>query len=225
MRISKKVIERNNKVEKNLKNIIEAVSNGDDEGIIILVKEAIKNRIPAIDILNNGLVTGIQALGSLFKDGKAYLPEILISVRAMNRGLEVLQPHLSAKDLGHKGTVVLGTVEGDIHDIGKNLVGMMLKSNSFNVIDIGVDVPAVSFVEAVKDNKADIIAMSALLTTTIVSMPPVIKALKEAGLKDKVKVLVGGAAVTRDYADEIGAEGFAVDCVSAVDEANRLMKI
>jgi 5-methyltetrahydrofolate--homocysteine methyltransferase len=218
-------LKRSDYVKNDLKNIIKAVSDGDDEEIVILVKEAIDNKIPAIDILNNGLVTGVQALGSLFKDGKAYLPEILISVRAMNRGLEVLQPYLSAKDLIYKGTVVLGTVEGDIHDIGKNLVGMMLKSNGFNVIDLGVDVPTDSFVEAAKDNRANIVAMSALLTTTIIYIPPVIEALKKAGLKNKVKVLVGGAGVTQEYANEIGAEGFAADCVTAVDEANRLMKM
>jgi len=212
-------------VENILVNISDAVQNGDDEKAVELVKEALKKKVPAVDILNGGLVTGLQALSKLFKDGQAYLPEILISARAMNRGVEVIQPYLSAKDISKKGIVVLGTVEGDVHDIGKDLVKMMLSSNGFDVIDVGVDAPAENFINAVQENKADIVAMSGLLTTTITYFPVVIKALEEAKLKGKVKVMIGGAPVSRGYADEIGAEGFAPDCVSAVDEANRLMKL
>jgi len=143
----------------------------------------------------------------------------------MNKGLEKLQPHLAGADIHKKGIVVLGTVEGDLHDIGKNLVGMMLRSNGFNVVDAGVDVSADSFVSAAREHNADIVAMSGLLTTTITYMPTVIEELEKAGLKNKVKVMIGGAPVTRQYADEIGAEGFAEDCTSAVDEAARLMKL
>jgi 5-methyltetrahydrofolate--homocysteine methyltransferase len=207
-----------------LTKISDAVRDGDEELTEKLVKEALEKKTPAIDILDKGLVPGVQALSQLFKDGQVYLPEILISVRAMNQGLAVIQPLLKGKEVNKKGTVVLGTVEGDIHDIGKNLVGMMLKSSGYNVIDVGVDAPAAAFVEAVKENKADLVAMSGLLTTTIVNFPVVITALKEAGLQGKVKVMVGGAAASREYADEIGAEGFAVDCVSAVDEAARILK-
>jgi len=205
--------------------ISQAVQDGDDKKVVQLVKEALAERLPAIDILEKGLVPGVRALGKLFKDGQVYLPEILISTRAMNRGLDVLKPHLSGADIHKKGTVVLGTVEGDLHDIGKNLVRMMLDSNGFNVVDAGVDVSADSFVNAVKESKADIIAMSGLLTTTITYFPVVIKALEEAGLKSKVKVMIGGAPVTRAFADEIGAEGFAEDCASAVDETARLMAL
>jgi 5-methyltetrahydrofolate--homocysteine methyltransferase len=212
-------------VENILVNTSNAVQDGDDEKTVELVKEALEKKIPAVDILNNGLVPGLQALSKLFKDGQAYLPEILISARAMNRGVEVIQPYLSAKDVSKKGIVVLGTVEGDVHNIGKDLVGMMLSSNGFDVIDIGVDAPAETFINAVRENKADIVAMSGLLTTTIIYFPVVIKALKDANLKSKVKVMIGGAPVSRSYADEIGAEGFAQDCVSAVDEAARLMKL
>ena len=208
-----------------LEKLSQAVQDGDDERAVKLVKEALDKQTPAIDILNKGLVPGVQALGKLFKDGQAFLPEILISVRAMNMGLEVLQPHLSAKDISNRGKIVLGTVEGDIHDIGKNLVGMMLKSNGFDVIDIGVDISADSFLQAVQENEPNILAMSALLTTTITYFPVVIEVLKKAGLKGKTKVLVGGAAASRGYADEIGAEGYAADCISAVDEAIRLMKL
>ena len=152
-----------------LNKISYAVRDGDDNQTVELVKEALENTVPAEDILNRGLVPGVQALSSLFKDGQAYLPEILISVRAMNRGLELLQTELGTIDIKKRGTVVLGTVEGDIHDIGKNLVGMMLASNGFNVVDIGVDVSADSFVNAIRENDADIVAMSALLTTTMPS--------------------------------------------------------
>ena len=209
----------------NFENISQAVRDGDDKQTVALVKKALSNGIPAVDIMENGLVPGVQALGELFKDGQVYLPEILISTRAMNRGVEVMQPHLAGIDIHQKGTVVVGTVEGDLHDIGKNLVGMMLGSNGFNVVDVGVDASADSFISAAKENNADIVAMSGLLTTTITYMPTVIEGLKKAGLKDKVKVMIGGAPVTRAYADEIGAEGFAEDCASAVDEATRLMKL
>ena len=207
------------------KVISQAVQDGDDKKVVQMVKEALAEGLPATDILDRGLVPGVQALGKLFKDGQVYLPEILISTRAMDRGLEVLKPHLAGVDIHKKGTVVLGTVEGDLHDIGKNLVGMMLGSNGFNVVDAGVDISADSFVNAAKESDADIIALSGLLTTTITYFPVVIGALEKAGLKGKVKVMIGGAPVTRAYADEIGSEGFAEDCASAVDEAARLIKL
>jgi 5-methyltetrahydrofolate--homocysteine methyltransferase len=207
-----------------LNKMSDAVRDGDDKQTVELVKKALEEAVPSVDILNRGLVPGIQALSSLFKDGQAYLPEILISVRAMNRGLESLQTELGNVDFIKRGTVVLGTVEGDIHDIGKNLVGMMLTSNGFHVVDIGVDVSADTFVNAIRENNADIVAMSALLTTTMPSFITVIKALKESALRGNIKVMIGGASVSQDYADEIGADGFAPDCVTAVDEAARLMK-
>ena len=203
----------------------QAVQDGDDKKVVQLVKEALAEGLPAMDILDKGLVPGVQALGQLFKDGQVYLPEILISTRAMDRGLEVLKPHLAGADIHKKGTVVLGTVEGDLHDIGKNLFGIMLGSNGFNVVDAGVVVSADSFISVAKESNTDIIAMSGLLTTTITYMPRVIEALEKAGLKSKVKVMIGGAPVNRAYADEIGAEGFAEDCASAVDEAARLMAL
>ena len=163
----------------------QAVQDGDDKKVVQLVKEALGEGLAAVDILEKGLVPGVQALGQLFKDGQVYLPEILISTRAMNRGLEELQPHLGGVDIHQKGTVVLGTVAGDLHDIGKNLVGLMLGSNGFNVVDAGVDVSADSFVSAAKESNADIIALSGLLTTTIIYFPAVIEALEKAGLKKK----------------------------------------
>jgi len=203
--------------------ISRAVESGDDKEATALVKEALAEGMSALDILDKGLVPGIQALGKLFKDGQAYLPEVLISCRAMNAGVRELKPYLGETDVHSKGTIVLGTVEGDLHDIGKNLTKLMLESNGFSVEDLGVDVSAASFVKAACERNADIVGMSALLTITMVYMPEVIKALGEAGLREKVKVLIGGAPITREFADEIGAEGFAEDCASAVDEAARLM--
>ena len=210
-------------LESYLGTISQAVESGDDKQVIKIVKEALTSGVPPTDILGKGLVPGIQALGKLFKDGHAYLPEILISTRAMNRGVEELKPYLVDTDIYNKGTVVLGTVEGDLHDIGKNLVRMMLGSNGFNVIDLGVDVSADSFVSAVREHNANIVGMSALLTLTMTYMPKVVEALQQAGLSPKVKTIIGGAPITREYADSIGAEGFAEDCASAVDEATRLM--
>jgi len=199
-----------------------AILKGDHEKVVQTVKEALDSGIPAGDILDKGLIPGVQALGELFKDGQVYLPEILIATRAMNRGVDELKPHLSGSSSSKKGTIVLGTVEGDLHDIGKNLVGLMLGSIGFDVIDVGVDVSAGSFISAAREHNANIIALSGLLTTTIPYFSTVIEALKEAGLKGKIKVMIGGAPVSRQYADEIGAEGFAEDCATAVDEAVRL---
>jgi 5-methyltetrahydrofolate--homocysteine methyltransferase len=213
-------------MEDLLKPISQGVESGEDKRVVDLVGRALESGISAQDILQRGLIPGIQALGKLFKDGMAYLPEILISCRAMNRGLEILKPSLSSSDISGKGTVVLGTVEGDMHDIGKNLVKLMLESNGFQVEDLGADVAPGAFVSAVQGGgKVDIVAMSALLTMTMTSIPAVIEALKRAGLRDKVKIMIGGAPVTREFADEIGAEGYAEDCVSAVDEAIRLTSI
>jgi 5-methyltetrahydrofolate--homocysteine methyltransferase len=208
-----------------LKKIAEAVKNGDEKLTVQAVDAALKARIAAAEILSNGLVPGIQALGQLFKDGQAYLPEILISARAMRSGTEKLRPHLAASDVKKKGTVVIGTVEGDMHDIGKNLVKMMLESNGYDVHDLGVDVPADAFAAEAKATKANIVATSALLTTTMTIIPVIAKALETAGVRSKVKMMIGGAPITRQFADEIGVEGYADDCASAVDEADRLMKL
>jgi len=208
-----------------LKTVAEAVKNGDEKLTVQTVDEALKAGIEAKEILSNGLVPGIQALGQLFKDGQAYLPEILISARAMRSGTEKLRPLLAGADVPNKGTVVIGTVEGDMHDIGKNLVKMMLESNGYDVHDLGVDVSADAFAAEAKAVNADIVATSALLTTTMTIIPAIAKALETAGLKSKVKMMIGGAPITRQFADEIGVAGYADDCASAVDEADRLMKL
>lgn len=210
-------------MESYLDTIYLAVETGDDKKVTKIVKEALASSVAPLDVLERGLVPGIQALGKLFKDGQVYLPEILISCRAMDRGVEQLKPYLAGIDIHNKGTVVLGTVEGDLHDIGKKLVRLMLESNGFSVEDLGVDVSADSFVAAARQHSASIVGMSTLLTISMTYMPKVIKALEQAGLRHEVKVMIGGAPITREFANDIGAEGFAEDCVSAVDEATRLM--
>jgi len=205
-----------------LKSIAENVQSGDDKKVVELVNQALKDKKAPLDILDKGLVPGIQALGKCFKEGTAYLPEVLIATRAMNRGVEVLKPSLANVKVASKGKVVIGTVEGDMHDIGKNLVRLMLESNGFTVEDLGADVTAENFVSAAKASRPDLVAMSALLTMTMTAMPKVIDGLKKAGIK--AKVMIGGAPITREFATQIGAEGFAEDCVTAVDEATRLLK-
>jgi len=202
-----------------------AVVKGDHKQTVQLVREALERGLAAVDILEKGLVPGVQKLGDLFKDGEVYLPEVLISTRAMRYGVEELKPHLAGSNISQTGTLVLGTVEGDLHDIGKNIVGLMLTSNGFDVIDLGVNVSAGVFVDAVKKHNAHILALSGLLTTTIPYFSVVTEALEEAGVRNQVKVMIGGAPVTRKDADEIGAEGYAEDCASAVDEAVRLLEL
>ncbi len=202
----------------------DTVRDGDDQKVAQMVEKALKDQIMAIDILEKGLVSGLQALGERFKEGEVYLPEILISIRAMNRGVDLLRPHLQGQETRKQGCVVLGTIEGDLHDIGKNLVKLMLEGNGFRVVDLGIDVPSSSFAKAAGEHRADIVGISSLLTLSMISMSKVIDALKSSGLRDRVRVMIGGAPITRQFADTIGAEGFAEDCVSAVDEAKRLMK-
>jgi len=208
----------------NASAVSDAVQNGDDQLVVQLVKAALAQGVPATGILDSGLVPGIQRLGELFQDGEVFLPEVLISCRAMDRGVDELKPFLAAGDMHKKGRILIGTVEGDLHDIGKNIVRLMLECGGFEVIDLGVDVPVASFVNAVRTNSPDILAMSALLTITMTNMPEVLGALEKAGLRDRVRVMIGGAPITREYADQIGAEGFAPDCASAVIEAERLVK-
>ncbi|MFC2009180.1 corrinoid protein [Chloroflexota bacterium] len=204
-------------------SLAEAVRDGDDGEAVSMVKAAIADGVAPIDILEEGLVPGIQQLGDLFKDGEVFLPEVLIACRAMDRGVDELKPYLATSEMHKKGRIILGTVEGDLHDIGKNIVRLMLECAGFDVVDLGVDVSADAFVAAVKEHSPSIVAMSALLTITMTNMPEVLEALEKAGLRSQVRVMIGGAPITREYADQIGAEGFAEDCASAVGEAERLV--
>ena len=205
-----------------LKAISEQLQKGKAAEVERLVKEAIAQKVDVEKILNEGLVAGMSVIGAKFKKNEVYVPEVLIAARAMNAGMKILEPLLVAAGVELAGRIVIGTVKGDLHDIGKNLVGMMLKGGGFEVIDLGIDVDAQKFVSAAKEKKAKIIALSALLTTTMPQMAGVIKALKDSGMKN-VKVMIGGAPLTQSYADEIGADGYAPDAASAVDLAKSLM--
>ena len=204
--------------------IAQAVAEGDNRTVVETLRQALDQGASPDDLLSQGLIPGIQQLGAKFKGGEVFLPEILISVRAMKQGLELLKPLFSAQQRpASRGTIVIGTVAGDNHDIGKNLVRMMLESHQFEVIDLGVDVPPAAFVKTAQEHGAALLAVSALLTTTMTGIPEVLGLLTEAGLRDKVKMMIGGAPITREFADLIGVEGFAPDCVTAVDEARRLL--
>ncbi|GAG54955.1 unnamed protein product, partial [marine sediment metagenome] len=200
-----------------LNNVSEALQRGNAEKVGELVKQALEENLLPKDILENGLIKGMDIIGAKFKKNEVYVPEVLIAARAMHAGMSILRPKLAETGVKNIGTIVIGTVKGDLHDIGKNLVKMMLEGAGFEVIDLGIDVSSDKFVEAVKEHKPNIIAMSALLTTTMVNMPEVIKALEAAGLRDKVKIMIGGAPITQNYADQIGADGCSPDAASAVD--------
>jgi 5-methyltetrahydrofolate--homocysteine methyltransferase len=203
-----------------LQALADALIAGDRNKVTELTKQAIEDGTPAEEILTDGLIAGMAVVGKRFKANEIYVPEVLIAARAMHGGLEALQPELEKAGVKPWATVVLGTVKGDLHDIGKNLVGMMLTGGGLKVVDLGTDVPPEKFVEACKAEGAAICAMSALLTTTMPQMADVVKALKDAGIE--VRTLIGGAPVTESYAEEIGADGYAADAASAVDEAKRL---
>lgn len=202
--------------------LAQAIINGKAPVAKSLTEEALNEGVSPQDVLNNGLVAGMNVVGIKFKNNEFYVPEVLIAARAMKMAMEVLKPQLAASGVEPKGTVAIGTVRGDNHDIGKNLVAMMLEGAGFKVIDLGIDVKSDVFVKAAKDG-ANIIALSALLTTTMPAMRESIEALKAEGIRDSVKVMIGGAPVTQKYADEIGADGYSADAASAVDKANELL--
>jgi 5-methyltetrahydrofolate--homocysteine methyltransferase len=176
------------------------------------------------DVLNKGLVAGMNVVGQRFKNNEFYVPEVLIAARAMKGGMAILRPKLAETGVQPVAKVGIGTVQGDLHDIGKNLVAMMMEGAGFEIIDLGVDVKPEKFVQSVKEQGAGIVCLSALLTTTMPAMKDTIQALKEAGVRDGVSVLIGGAPVTQNYADEIGADGYAPDAASAVDKARELIR-
>jgi 5-methyltetrahydrofolate--homocysteine methyltransferase len=208
-----------------MKNYVESISQAVLEGnmgsVQANVRSALAADVPAAEILQQGLIAAMNEVGYLFEKGEFFVPEMLIAARAMKAGLEILRPLLIDAGVEPAGKMIIGTVKGDLHDIGKNLVGMMLEGAGFEIIDLGVDVAPAAFVDAVREG-ASLIGMSALLTTTMSNMGVTIEALKAAGLRDKVKVLVGGAPVTQEYADSIGADAFARDASSAARIACQL---
>ncbi len=195
---------------------------GEAEEVADLVQQALDKGMPPQQILSEGLIAGMDQVGKDFKAGELFVPEVLVAARAMHAGMDVLRPLLAATGVPSAGKYVIGTVKGDLHDIGKNLVKMMIEGAGFEVIDLGTDVPAEKFVAAVREHQPRLVGMSALLTTTMVNMKGTIEALQEAGLRNSVKVMVGGAPVTEAFAQSIGADAYSPDAASAVDVARRL---
>jgi len=210
-------------MEPILKEIYDGIIDGDQELVKEKVAAALSQSLNAGTILNEGMVPAMTEVGKLFEEGEYFVPEMLICARAMQAGLSILKPAMIAAKLKSVGKVVAGTVKGDMHDIGKNLVCMMLEGAAFEIYDLGSDVSPQAFVDKVKEVDADFVAMSALLTTTMPNMKTTIEALKEAGLRDRVKVMVGGAPLTQKYCDDIGADGYAADASRAVAVAKSLI--
>jgi len=210
-----------------MSNILEKIATnlykGEDDVVADLVQQALDQGMTPAEILNGGLIAGMDQVGRDFKAGELFVPEVLIAARAMQAGMNVLRPLLAESDVPIAGKYVIGTVQGDLHDIGKNLVKMMLEGAGFQTIDLGVDVRPEEFVAAVREHRPQLLGMSALLTTTMPGMKATIEALEEAGLRDKVKVMVGGAPVTAAFAKQIGADAYAPDAASAVETARALI--
>ncbi|MEG2234010.1 MAG: corrinoid protein [Oscillospiraceae bacterium] len=205
--------------------VSQAVQTGKAKIVGGLVQEAIDAGCDANAILNDGMIAAMAIVGEKFKNGEIFVPEMLVAARAMKKGVEVLKPHLASGAAGANGKLILGTVAGDLHDIGKNLVGMMIESAGFEVIDLGVDVPVEKFIECYKENPdTKIFALSALLTTTMPSLRDSVKTLNESDFRSKIKIMVGGAPITQEFADEIGADGYSADAASAAELAKSLLK-
>ena len=208
-----------------LKELQEALFQGNILKVKKITQRALWEKIEPKEILEQGLIKGMAIVGEKFKNNEIFLPEVLLASQAMYGGLELLQPMLIKGGIKAVGKVVIGTVKGDLHDIGKNLVAMMLRGGGFEVIDLGIDVSPEKFLVATQEHKPDIVGISALLTPTMIGMADVITALKRVDLRGRVKVMIGGAPVTQEFSDEIGAEGYAPDAASAVDKARELLKI
>ncbi len=202
-----------------LEDICTLLQQGRAPKVKELVGQAIEEGVPPKQILEEGLLSGMSIVGEKFKNNEVFVPEVLIAARVMNAGIEILKPHLVSEGVESKGTAVIGTVKGDLHDIGKNLVKMMLEGKGLEVFDLGVDVDADTFVNAAKEHNAQIICCSALLTTTMGEMKNVVEKVAEAGMQDKVKIMIGGAPITQSYCDSIGADYYTSDAASAADVA------
>ncbi len=211
-------------MESLIKEIHTAVMEGQSDVVQEKVQAALTAGLPAAAILNEGMISAMSEVGKLFEEGEYFVPEMLISARAMQAGLVLLKPMLKEANVKSAGTVVIGTVKGDLHDIGKNLVAMMLEGAGFEIIDLGSDVAPEKFAAAVREKSPQIVALSALLTTTMPSMTATINALKQAGVREQVKVMIGGAPVTAAYATQVGADGFAADASRAVALAKSLVE-
>jgi 5-methyltetrahydrofolate--homocysteine methyltransferase len=196
---------------------------GDADAVSSLVLQALDGGVAPEEVLEGGLIAGMNKVGKDFRDDILYIPEVLIAARAMHAGMDILRPLLASSGVQSKGKFMIGTVKGDLHDIGKNLVGMMMEGAGFEVIDLGIDTSAERLVEAVEQDRPELVGLSALLTTTMVQMKVVVEALQEAGLRDSVKVMIGGAPVTEQFAKEIGADDYAPNASVAVEDAKALL--
>jgi 5-methyltetrahydrofolate--homocysteine methyltransferase len=208
---------------KILNEISENVIKGDADGVAELVQKALNESIDLQEIMHEGMVSGMTVIGERFKKNEIFLPEMMVAARAMNAGLDIIEPLIAKSNARYVGKVVIGTVKDDLHDVGKNMVKIMFKGSGFQVFDLGIDVSPDEFVQAAKKNKVDLIAMSALLTLTVHNMKGTIEVIEEAGLKNETKIMVGGAPVTQNIADQVGADGYAPDCARAVEKAKELL--
>lgn len=208
----------------NFEEMANGVISGAVDRVTELTRQAIEEGTDPAEIIAQGLIKGMNVVGVRFKAGDMYVPEVMMSAKAMKSGMDLVKPLITESDIPSAGKVVLGTVSGDLHDIGKNLVGMMMESAGMNVINLGVDIAPEKFAQAVAEHKPDVVALSALLTTTMLAMKETIETLQEEGLRDQVKVIIGGAPVTNDFAAEIGADGYAPDAASAKDLALELIQ-
>jgi 5-methyltetrahydrofolate--homocysteine methyltransferase len=209
----------------NFSELAEHIIAGDTKATEQWINRALSGGIDPRDLIDQGLIPGMAVVGEKFKNFEYYLPEVLVSARAMKKGMEILRPLLTDRQVSRVGSVAIGTVKDDLHDIGKNLVSMMLEGAGFEVYNLGANVTPESFIQAIREHDCNLVCLSALLTTTMPMMRNTIEALKEAGVRDRVKVMVGGAPVTQDYAMEIEADGYAPDGASAVDKAKELVGI
>ncbi|MDQ7095305.1 corrinoid protein [Desulfosporosinus sp. PR] len=206
-----------------LNQIKEALMSGDANEVRKRTTKALEEGLDPVVIINDGFITAMNIIGVKFRNNEVYVPEVLIAARAMHTGMDTVKPYLTGAALQEKGTILIGTVKGDLHDIGKNLVSIMLQSGGFRVIDLGIDISVEKFVEAVEEYKPDVVAISALLTSTITYMKNIIEGL--ADYRGQLKIIVGGAPVTQDFADQIGADAYAPDAASAVEKVRKLLEV
>jgi len=210
-------------MDEHINRIKEAVVMGNRAEIEDFVRQALQNGVNIQDVINNALISAMDIVGQKYTDREIFIPEMMIAANAMKMGLDVIKPMMTDEQVASKGTILIGTVRGDVHDVGKNLVAMMLEGSGFHVIDLGVDVREEKIFQHIKENSPDLLAMSALLTTTMPQMKNVIDALTQAGYRDAVKVIIGGAPVDKAYAEKIGADGYADDASEAVQLARKLI--
>jgi len=208
---------------KELQDLAQFLENGESQKVLALTQQLMDSGVSPQIVLNDGLIAGMAVVGEKMRNGEMYLPEVLQSAGAMKASLKILKPHLAREGAKSRGKILIGTVKGDMHDIGKNLVGIMLQGAGFEIVDIGLNVEPQKFVAAIIEHTPAIVGLSAMLTTTMLNMKATIEAIADAGLRSKVKIIVGGAPVSQKFADEIGADGFSRDAVLAVDKVKQLI--